>query len=79
MTRRIRAHGSNAGLDAKDGDKAGHSHGGSQVLVVSRKQNEKIHIGDDITVHVVRVAGNVVRIGISAPPGLQIRRDKVRV
>lgn len=46
------------------------------MLVLSRKLNEKFHIGDDITVTVVRIGGNVVRLGIEAPPDVRVRRQE---
>lgn len=47
------------------------------MLVLTRKENEKILIGDDITITVVLVAGNKVRIGIEAPNEVVIRREEV--
>lgn len=46
------------------------------MLVLSRKQGEKIMIGDDVTIMVVR-AGETVRIGIEAPRGVIVDRAEV--
>ncbi len=45
------------------------------MLVISRKENDKITIGDDITLTIVRVQGNQVRIGIDAPKDLKVWRN----
>ncbi len=37
------------------------------MLVLTRKQNEKIQIGDQITITVLRMKGKAVRLGIEAP------------
>lgn len=47
------------------------------MLVLTRKASQKIHIGDNITVTVVRVDGNKVRIGIEAPHGVPIMREEL--
>ena len=47
------------------------------MLVLSRHVSEKIHIGSEITITVVRIAGDKVRIGIDAPPDLNILRDEL--
>ena len=47
------------------------------MLVLSRKPNESIVIGPDISVRVIRVQGNRVRIGVDAPPEVAILRDEV--
>lgn len=47
------------------------------MLVLSRKVNEEIIIGDNITITVVRVAGNRIRLGISAPDKVAIRRGEI--
>jgi carbon storage regulator len=47
------------------------------MLVLSRKVNEEIVIGNDICITVVRVEGNRIRLGISAPDDLNIRRGEI--
>lgn len=47
------------------------------MLVLSRKTGEQIQIGDQITVTVVRLAGNMVRLGIQAPSGMVIYRQEL--
>lgn len=47
------------------------------MLVLSRKEQQRIHIGDKITVTVVRIGTRVVRIGIDAPKDLAIHRDNI--
>lgn len=48
------------------------------MLVLSRKESEVIQIGEDISVIVVRIGWNSVRIGIEAPTGVRvIRRELV--
>lgn len=49
------------------------------MLVLSRKLNESVLIGSEITVKVIRIAGGKVRLGIDAPRGMNIVRDGVRV
>lgn len=48
----------------------------NEPLIISRRQNESIMIGDDITVVVVVVRDGTIRLGIEGPPGLQIRRGE---
>ena len=47
------------------------------MLVLSRKKDEQIVIGDSIVVTVVRVGRGQVKIGIEAPKGLQILRAEL--
>ena len=47
------------------------------MLLLSRRTGETIQIGDDITVTVLSVKGNQVRIGISAPEGVKILREEL--
>ena len=47
------------------------------MLVLTRKRNESIVIGDDIEVRVLSVAGEKVRIGIQAPRDIPVFRMEV--
>jgi carbon storage regulator len=47
------------------------------MLVLNRKIGERIIIGDDIVVTVVKVQGKQVRIGIEAPASVSIRRQEL--
>jgi carbon storage regulator len=47
------------------------------MLVLTRKRNESIVIGDDIEVSVLSVAGEKVRIGIDAPRDIPVFRKEV--
>lgn len=47
------------------------------MLVLSRKINEKILIGDNIEITIVSVSGDNVRIGIEAPKNVKILRSEV--
>ena len=47
------------------------------MLVLSRKRNEEIIIGNDITIKVVEVGGDRVRIGIVAPKEVSVHRKEV--
>lgn len=47
------------------------------MLVLSRRERERIRLGDSIVLTVVRVAGDKVRIGIEAPPDVVVLRDEL--
>lgn len=47
------------------------------MLVLSRKRGEQIVLGDDITVTVVEISGNRIKIGIEAPPYVRIVRGEL--
>ena len=49
------------------------------MLVLSRKAGERIWIGDDISVTVVRISGGGVRIGIEAPKELPVVREELKL
>ena len=49
------------------------------MLVLTRKVGERIQIGDDIIVSVIRVQNGKVRIGIEAPDHVRVRRDELNV
>lgn len=48
------------------------------MLVLTRKLDESIRIGDDIRITVLRVKGNTVRIGIEAPKHVRVIREELR-
>ncbi len=47
------------------------------MLVLSRKKEEQIKIGPDITITVVRIKGQSVRLGIDAPGDVRILRAEL--
>jgi carbon storage regulator len=48
------------------------------MLVLARKVGEKILIGENISVTVVRIAPGVVRIGVEAPAEMPILREEIQ-
>ena len=47
------------------------------MLVLSRKRNESIIINDDITIVVVEIRGDKVRLGVEAPKEMPVHRNEV--
>jgi len=47
------------------------------MLVLFRKPGQRILIGDDTTITVIRIAGGGVRLGIDAPDGVPIAREEL--
>ena len=47
------------------------------MLVLSRKQDEVITIGDNIRIMVVSIQGDKVRLGIEAPKHVSVHREEV--
>lgn len=47
------------------------------MLVLSRKKNEVIRIGDEITIEVVEIRSDKVRLGIIAPREVPVHREEV--
>ncbi len=47
------------------------------MLVLTRKLNQSIRIGDSITISVVRVRGNTVQLGIQAPKEVHVLRSEL--
>jgi carbon storage regulator len=47
------------------------------MLVLSRSPGEEVVIGEDIRLTVVAIRGNQVRLGVTAPPDVLIRREKL--
>ncbi len=47
------------------------------MLVFTRRRDEAIMIGDGITVRVIRVGRNGVRLGVEAPPSVPVHRREI--
>lgn len=47
------------------------------MLVLSRKKNEKLQLGDSIQVTVIKVTGDKVRLGIEAPSDTLVLRQEL--
>ena len=47
------------------------------MLVLSRKQDQRILIGDNVVVTIVRIGPNTVRVGIDAPREKRILREEI--
>ena len=47
------------------------------MLILTRKDNESLFIGDDIEITVLDVKGNQVCIGINAPKDIDVHREEV--
>jgi len=47
------------------------------VLILSRRTDESIVIGDDVTITILSVKGKQVRIGITAPSDVSVHREEI--
>ncbi len=47
------------------------------MLILTRRVGEKLVIGEKVTVTVLGVKGNQIRIGIDAPPDVQVHREEI--
>ena len=48
------------------------------MLVLSRKEGEKLKLGDAVVLTVIRVSGDKVRLGIQAPSDMLILREELQ-
>lgn len=47
------------------------------MLILTRKSGEGIRIGDSITIKVIEIRGNQVRLGVDAPKNIMVHRDEI--
>ena len=47
------------------------------MLIITRRAGERIMVGDEITIEVMEIVGNSVRIGISAPRSVPVYREEI--
>ena len=47
------------------------------MLILTRKTNEKIRIGNDITITIIEVRGDQVKVGVEAPKDVEVFRQEV--
>ena len=47
------------------------------MLILTRKANETLIVGNDVTVTILGVKGNQVRIGVNAPKEISVHREEV--
>jgi carbon storage regulator len=49
------------------------------LLILTRRLGEKLTIGDDVTVTILGVRGNQIRVGIDAPRDVKVNREEVNI
>ena len=47
------------------------------MLVLSRRKEESIVVGEDVEIRVIEIRGNQIRLGIIAPKSIQVHRKEV--
>jgi len=47
------------------------------MLILTRRTGEAMMIGDDITITILGIKGNQVRLGISAPKAVSVHREEI--
>jgi carbon storage regulator len=47
------------------------------MLILTRRVGEKLVIGENVTITVLGVKGNQIRVGIDAPPEVQVHREEI--
>jgi carbon storage regulator len=54
-----------------------HIQGGIAMLVLSRKEGQKIRISDEISITVLEIRGGKVKLGLCGPPEVSFQREEV--
>ena len=49
------------------------------MLVLSRKESQRIRLGDSIVITIVKISGDKVRVGIEAPNNILVLRDELEL
>jgi len=52
-------------------------YGGIAMLILTRRVGETLMVGDEVTVTVLGVKGNQVRIGVNAPKDVAVHREEI--
>ena len=47
------------------------------MLILTRREGESVLIGDEVTITVLRVKGNQVRLGVNAPKEVSVQREEI--
>ena len=47
------------------------------MLILTRRIGESIMIGDDVSITVLRIKGNQVRLGVNAPKSVSVQREEI--
>lgn len=47
------------------------------MLILTRRAGETLMIGDEITITVLSIKGNQVRIGVNAPKAISVHREEI--
>ena len=47
------------------------------MLILTRRVGETIMVGDDVTVTVLGVKGNQMRLGVNAPKSVEVQREEI--
>ena len=47
------------------------------MLVLTRRSSESLKVGDDVTITILGIKGNAVRIGVSAPMSIPVHRSEI--
>ena len=56
---------------------AGYTTGISDMLILTRRVGETLMVGDEVTVTVLGVKGNQVRLGVNAPKHVAVHREEI--